>query len=289
MTRSDPDLVSIIIPAHNAAEFLGEQLGSLCDQAYDGPYEVIVADNGSTDATEEVANRFASRLNLRVIDASAEQGAGPARNAGYEAARGELLVFADADDMAAPGWLGHLISAAREWDFVAGPYEYETLNSPAVKDWRRHQPADKLPEVLGFLPYALGGNFAIWRDIFGSVGGFRSGRSNDVEFSWRAQLAGYQLGFTPDAVMYHRHRSTLRSHAQQSEQWGVSHCRLYRQFRSHGIHRANVVRATLRFGKSVAIGPKLLLDRNRRGWWIGSISYRVGRVHGSIRYRVPFF
>jgi glycosyltransferase involved in cell wall biosynthesis len=289
MTRSAVDLVSIIIPAHNAAEFLGAQLRSLCDQDYDGSFEVIVADNGSSDGTVEVASQFASRLNLRVIDASAEPGAGPARNAGYEVARGELLVFADADDVAATDWLGHLISAAREWDFVAGPYEYVTLNSPEVKDWRRHQPADKLPTVLGFLPYALGGNFAVWRDIFSSVGGFRTGRSNDVEFSWRMQLAGYRLGFTPDAVMCHRHRSTLRAHAKQSEQWGISHCRLYREFRSQGIQRDNVVRATLRLGKCVAIGPKLLVDRSRRGWWIGAISYRVGRVHGSIRYRVLFF
>jgi glycosyltransferase involved in cell wall biosynthesis len=286
--RPHPVLVSVIIPAYNSAHAIGEQLGALSNQDYEGSFEVVVADNGSTDTTVEVAREFAGVLDLRVVDASTRRGAGPARNGGVAAARGELLAFADADDVASANWLGKLVAAAREWDIVAGPYEYEMLNSPAVQLWRRPQPSDRLPVVLRFLPFALGGNFAIWRDAFESLQGFRAGASNDVEFSWRAQLFGYQIGFTGDAVMHHRSRSTLRSHARQFLRWGDAHCGNYRQFRDSGIPRGPQWRAIGGMARCLLQGPVALTNRHRRGMWIGEFMYKVGRVRGSIRHRVLF-
>jgi glycosyltransferase involved in cell wall biosynthesis len=264
-------------------------LASLCGQTYEGSFEVIVADNGSTDATVEMARRFVDLLDLRVVDASSLRGAGPARNAAADVARGQLLAFADADDVAPPNWLSQLVAAAREWDFVAGPYEYEMLNTSNVRYWRQPHAADCLPVALDFLPYAVGGNFAMWPDVYRSIGGFRRGASNDVDFSWRAQLAGYRLGFAPDVVMYHRYRSTLKGHSLQSYRWGVAHCRNYVEFRQHGIPRLSGLAATIRLARFVAQGPQALTDPHRRGKWIGSLMFRIGRLRGCVRYRVVYF
>jgi glycosyltransferase involved in cell wall biosynthesis len=289
VTRPYPDLVSVIIPAYNAVDTIVEQLTSLCEQDFEGSFEVIVADNGSTDGTAEVARRFGDSLDLRVIDASSRPGAGPARNAAVDAAAGQLLAFADADDVAPPNWLSRLVDAALEWDFVGGVYEYETLNTSTGKYWRHHQLADQLPIGLDFLPYALGGNFAMWPEVYQSIGGFHGGASNDLDFSWRAQLAGYQLGFVSDAVMYHRFRSTLKSHSTQSFRWGKEHCRHYQEFRGHGIPRLSAWKATERLAKFVAQGPRALSDPHRRWMWIASFMYRLGRLRGSVRYRVIYF
>src|SRR5204862_175427 len=86
MGRDAPRLVSVLIPVRNAARLLPDQLNALAAQDYDGPWEVVVADNGSSDGSASVARRLAGRLpSLRVVDASGRRGAGPARNAGAAA------------------------------------------------------------------------------------------------------------------------------------------------------------------------------------------------------------
>ena len=100
--REDP-LVSVIIPAYNAAEFMGETLDSVFAQTFTR-HEVVVINDGSsdTDQLEEVLKRFPA--NLRYIKQE-NQGAGAARNAGLRAARGEFVAFLDADDTWVPTFL----------------------------------------------------------------------------------------------------------------------------------------------------------------------------------------
>ncbi|MGH9919443.1 MAG: glycosyltransferase, partial [Nitrososphaerales archaeon] len=230
--------MSVIIPAYNAAPYIVEQLASLAQQDYEGPFEVIIADNGSQDDTVGVAQTFVGRLDLRVVDASTIRGGGPARNVGVEASSGQLLVFADADDVATTSWLSQLVAASPRWDLTAGPYDYKLLNSPVVQAWGKGWPMERLPGENGnFLPFAFGGNLAVWRQVFQAVGGFCKGFSEDVDFSWRAQLAGYRLGFAPNAIMYHRDRPTMWSHALQFMRWGDAECRNYRTFRDQGMLR----------------------------------------------------
>lgn len=105
--------LSVIIPCLNAERTIGEQLAALAAQRWSERWEVIVADNGSTDGTLEVVRRFAGRLpELRVVDASQRRGSGYARNRGAAVARGEWLAFCDADDVVAPGWVAAM---GRRW------------------------------------------------------------------------------------------------------------------------------------------------------------------------------
>ena len=80
--------VSVIIPVHNARDVLDEQLRALAHQDYDGPFEVVVSDNGSTDGVREFVQDHAlrARLNLKYVDSSGTPGASHARNRGAEAA-----------------------------------------------------------------------------------------------------------------------------------------------------------------------------------------------------------
>jgi glycosyltransferase involved in cell wall biosynthesis len=100
MTES---LVSIIIPAYNAAEFMGETLDSVFAQTYKN-WEVIVVNDGSSDTArlEQVLKRYPSKL---IYTKQENQGAAVARNAGLRAANGELVAFLDADDRWLPAFL----------------------------------------------------------------------------------------------------------------------------------------------------------------------------------------
>ena len=94
----DAPLVSCIIPVFNGARFLGEAVDSILAQTY-RPCEVIVVDDGSTDATGDVIAGYGERV---VAVRQPNRGEAAARNAGVRAARGALVAFLDADDLWGP-------------------------------------------------------------------------------------------------------------------------------------------------------------------------------------------
>src|SRR5438045_1880854 len=93
--------VSVIIPCYNAAEFLAECLDSVCRQTVP-PAEVIVVDDGSTDATAQIARAFGPPV--RVIS-QANAGPSAARNRAMDEAQGDWVAFSDADDVWQPNKL----------------------------------------------------------------------------------------------------------------------------------------------------------------------------------------
>lgn len=92
-------LVSVIMPAHNTARYIEDAIDSVLEQGY-RPLELIVIDDGSTDGTVELLQRYGNRI--RLITQS-NKGAGAARNQGLQAAQGEFIAFLDSDDLWLPG------------------------------------------------------------------------------------------------------------------------------------------------------------------------------------------
>ncbi|HYE77482.1 MAG TPA: hypothetical protein VEI97_05815, partial [bacterium] len=152
-------------------------------------------------------------------------------------------------------------------------------------------PPDGLPTgMLSFLPFAASANLAIWSDVLSSIGGWREDFVDgyeDVELSWRAQLAGHELAFAADAVMRYRLRGGLGQLAKQSYRYGRMAPKLYREYRSSGmpVSSRRVARTWLR----LALGTvRLPVDRRYRGMWVRHTSYRAGRLAGSARHRVLY-
>lgn len=99
--------VSVVVPAYNAAAYLGEALESVFSQR-GVRLDVVVVDDGSTDATPDIARRFAPRARLV---SQANRGIGAARNAGLAASDGAFVAFLDADDLWPEGRLRVLLAA----------------------------------------------------------------------------------------------------------------------------------------------------------------------------------
>ncbi len=136
---------SIVIPCYNEEVHLPSTLESLLGQDYDGAYEVIVVDNNSTDASAHIAQAFG----VRVVTET-RPGVCFARQAGFEAAQGEVVVSADADSVADPDWLTHIdrrfrsrpdtVAVCGHCDFVAAPWwgrAYSRLLWGTVRLWYR--------------------------------------------------------------------------------------------------------------------------------------------------------
>lgn len=91
--------ISVVIPAWNAARYIGDAVDSVLSQSV-APHEIIVVDDGSTDATSECIRKFGSRVRL-IVQSNA--GVAVARNRGIAEAHGQAIAFLDADDLMAPG------------------------------------------------------------------------------------------------------------------------------------------------------------------------------------------
>jgi glycosyltransferase involved in cell wall biosynthesis len=289
--RPPPNLVSVVMPVRNEEAHIEEQLAALAAQTYDRPWELILVDNGSTDTSIEITERWRDRLpSLRIVDASGRRGVSHARRRGAAEARGELIAFCDADDVAGPAWLERLVAASSGADIVAGLDDFETLNPPEVRAWRLGRSRGLLPLMYSFLPTVDGGNCAIWTGVAREIGwdeSFRSGAA-DVEFSWRAQLAGYATATAPEALMMKRYRVTLRDLTRQWYGYGRAEPHLFRRFRRAGMPRTGLRATVGSWWHLLRNAPNLLRSGERRGSWLRVAALSFGRVVGSIRWRVLF-
>ena len=294
----------MIVPAYNAAATLAEQLQALATQQYEDDWEVVIVDNGSTDGTADLARRYAGRFPaFSIVDGGPRRGHSVPRNAGAQAARGELLAYCDADDIVAPGWLAAMAEAACRYDLVGGWLDVRPLNDETTRSWHQPWPRDRLRSWL--LPYAVSANLAIWADVLRDLGGWSSeyeAGGEDTELSWRAQLAGYRLGFARDAVVQYRYRSGIWLTARQAYKIGVNCERILRDYRflrdeDHpGAHRGVVGpgdgggsasgRALGRAAWLAARLPYLAGSRRHRGQWISVAAEYLGRFSGAGRYRL---
>ncbi|MGI8759465.1 MAG: glycosyltransferase [Acidimicrobiales bacterium] len=283
--------VSVVIPCLNAGATLGRQLEALCGQQFEGCWEVIVADNGSTDGSGDVVARFHGRLpSLRLVDASRKRSACVARNEGVAAAHHNFIAFCDADDEVQPGWLAALAATGEDCDLVAGTVVVAVpMNSAAGVAGYQAASFPSSSRSGGFLETCDSANLGVSRAAFEAVGGFNEDYvvcGDDFDFGYRAQLAGFKLCQAPEAVVHARLRDSVRSVAKREFRIGLAGPHLYRDFRDRGMPGASISSAAAKWAYLVVTVPSLALGRQRRVRWVGRASRRAGRLVGCLRYRV---
>ena len=205
-------MISVIVPVRNGMPWLEHQLQALVEQQCGEPWEVVVANNGSTDETVVVVQNWADRVPMiRLVDASEVKGAGATRNAGLKAAQGELLAFCDADDVVQPGWLKAHVSALTESDVSGGVVDTWSLNGLAAPSPLLYDPPPAMSQ-FGFLPAAMSCNLALRRQAFEDLGGFAEDlmTGEDTDLCWRLQLSGHRYILSEDAVVARRERHGFR-------------------------------------------------------------------------------
>jgi cellulose synthase/poly-beta-1,6-N-acetylglucosamine synthase-like glycosyltransferase len=182
---------SVIIPARNEEVAIRNCLESLARQQFSRErFEVIVVDNGSTDATVEVATSFKHSLNVSVLSAPGVTVA-CLRNRGARVSAGTTLAFLDADMLVADDWLhqAEAIFQSTRTAVVGGPLSVPKGSSWVARYWFGRLAAHGKPS------YIRSGNLMITRSDFFSVGGFDEDlKSNeDCEFCLRARTSGMRM------------------------------------------------------------------------------------------------
>jgi glycosyltransferase involved in cell wall biosynthesis len=280
-------VISVIIPVKNGLPLLEEQLKALLDQECSQPWEIIVADNGSTDRTVEVVKGWACRdSRLRLVDASAARGVAATRNLGARCARGGILAFCDADDVVRRGWVESWIHALADADVASGLVDYWSLDDLPSPSPRIPRPPP-MKNQFSFLEGALGGNMAVRRVSFERVGGFDEALDigEDTDLCWRLQIAGYRFAIG-EGVVSRREPTGFHPLFSKSMAYGRCGVVLYQRYRAVGLRREGRA-AVLSWLWVVATIPRLP-DPNFRRSWARVAGWRVGRVAESCRRRIFF-
>jgi GT2 family glycosyltransferase len=213
--------ISVVVCAHNAADTLDECLRHTCGLDYP-ELEVIVVDDGSTDATCGIAMRYPE---VRVVQ-TPHGGLAVARNEGFRAATGALVAYLDADAYPTPEWPYYLALGLDRADVggVGGP------NLPPPED---NGDAEVVARSPGGPVHVLtsddraehipGCNMAFWKIVLSEVGGFDpvyTAAGDDVDLCWKVLDRNWKIGFHPAAVVWHHRRSGLREYLRQQHTYG---------------------------------------------------------------------
>jgi GT2 family glycosyltransferase len=204
--------VSIIIPTRGRPDYLAVALASIAPQALDAGAEVIVVDDSAGLASN---SRLAERFGARYLALGEPRGLNAARNAGIQAASGELLAFVDDDVEVHEGWLDALIAAARSHPDV-GVFTGPILARLEGAGARRRVCGQEGPPIThtAALPEetdvarAWGANMTIRAAAFAAVGPFDPHRpcwsGDEEEWQQRHRAAGGRIRHIPGAALDHR-------------------------------------------------------------------------------------
>ena len=278
--------LSVVIACKNEAEHVGMMLASLARQTWDGSWEIVVADNGSTDATRAVVESYTDSLpRLLVVDASARPGYAYARNLGVERASGSTIVFVDGDDAVGEGYVEAMAAALDTAELVCARIGFELFNPPWLLDawptrWQQDHPLD----VFGFLPFAGSGTLGIRRALFEGIGGFaltnvKPSQFEEADLCWRIQLAGHPgPTFVTSAVLHYRLPATLRGLYRRGRNYARGQLLLYDRYAEHGMPQLQQVSVRDLVGSARRIRNKSGLARTAHvlGRLVGQRSQHAG-------------
>jgi glycosyltransferase involved in cell wall biosynthesis len=217
----------VIVPARNEAHGIGDVVRAVrAQQAAGVEVEVIVVDDGSTDATA----RRAAEAGARVVRRRAGRGnPGAARNLGARVASGDPLVFLDADCVPAPGWLRALLAAHERGATVVGGSLDAPPRLPATARCDHYcgsyhvHPRRPAGPVPNHPPANLSVRAAAFRGTRGFTEAFPIADGHE-ELGWQAELgrAGVAIHFEPAAVVHHRNRAGIGNLMRRNYRWGYS-------------------------------------------------------------------
>lgn len=296
--------ISIIIPCFNEADNIGTCIDSIESQHYDGSFEIIAVDNGSTDNTVGIIKDMGI-----ILEHAQKKGPAAAKNKGIKKAKGDIIVFIDADCIAHPDWIKNIISPFndREIGCVAGEisaHKPQTIIEEFLT--KKKHLSQSINISHSFRPYAATANAAYRKEVFEKVGLFdeRLFTGEDADMSWRMQLESrFKLKYCPEAIVFHPHETELKSLFRQKERHAYGSVMLYKKYRrfwkpEHKTLKQlyweyhSIVRRSLFFGiyklkryfgfKSSKLLPfdeyQLILE----------LACKAGMIRGSLRHMVWF-
>ncbi|MBA7646081.1 Undecaprenyl-phosphate 4-deoxy-4-formamido-L-arabinose transferase [subsurface metagenome] len=311
MNTEKIEKVSVIIPTHNQKKILAKTLDYLILQDYPKEqYEIIVVDDGSTDATQEmVKSRMGSGVGLRYLYQK-QRGPHFARNLGIKKARGEIIIFVDSDIFTAPNFITEHVTFHQKFGdvVVSGPTVRTDRLDNVFADTNRRKIKKWLFDFSG--PSFITSNLSVKRKSLLRVGGFDEEFTgfgwHDWELGLRLKKLGLKAKKNINAIVYHYKKkinlSDLPFLCEKKREQGRNAV-LYHK-KHHGLRVKFGIRPqSLIFDKLIGwidtdFGESLILLATKKGnrWWLNLLikwkllhAYAQGLRDGMRKHKVRLF
>ncbi len=222
--------ISVVVCSYNGASTIRDTFEGLADLDYPN-YEVIIVNDGSTDATAKIAKEY----DVHLISTE-NRGLSNARNTGMYEASGEIIAYIDDDAYPDSQWLKYLASAYMnsEHGGIGGPNINPAGDGP-IADCVANSPGGPLhvlttDEIAEHIP---GCNMTFRTAALVEINGFDPvyrAAGDDVDVCWRIQQAGYTIGFHPSAFVWHHCRNSIKMYWKQQQGYGKAEALLERKW-----------------------------------------------------------
>ena len=223
--ETESPLVSIVVPAYNEEKVIAHCVESILASDYPNR-EILLVDDGSTDNTLGEMLRFEKQPGVTVIS-KPNSGKASALNAGLARAKGEILLFVDADGIFAPDTISAMLKGFEEMRVGAvcgndSPVNLDRLQT-RLANLQTHVGTGFVRRALATidcLPIVSGNVGAFRRSVLEITGPFREGFiGEDLELTWRVHKAGFKVNFQPTAKVYAEVPSTIEALWKQRLRW----------------------------------------------------------------------
>lgn len=237
--KKEKPAISVVVPFYDA-----EQTLQLCLEAIEAqtvkPGEIILVDNKSEDNSSEIVRKFISeKKRLYKCFWEGKKGPSSARNRGYRESKEDVIVFTDSDCIPDEKWIERISQEFEDPDVkaVAGKIKgylgkslFDRFHSLfTLKSPEKTVEVNEFTLVSGGFPAA---NLALRKEVFDAIGGFDESFQffgEDYDLCARIYAAGFQIIYLPDAIVYHKHRNSLKATWNQGFGFGTGHPKLLKK------------------------------------------------------------
>ncbi len=212
--------ISVVVCSLNGARTIRDTMEGLKNLEYPD-YEVIVVNDGSTDATPDIASEY----DVRLISTE-NRGLSNARNTGLEMATGEIVAYIDDDAYPDPHWLKYLATTFMTTSYVGvGGPNIAPPGDGVIADCVANAPGGPTHVLLSDqeAEHIPGCNKAFRKEALEAIGGFDPryrAAGDDVDICWRLQDKGWKIGFNAAAVVWHHCRNSVKTYWKQQQGYG---------------------------------------------------------------------
>ena len=232
--------MSVIIPTYNNRRVLQQTIAALLAQEFPpGAYEVIIADDGSTDGTAEMVQAVPGPVPVRYVP-QRNRSRAAARNLGARQARGRILMFLDSDLWAAPVLLAehykHYATASRRVGVKGRSITHPDARGSLFMQVKEMGPDLTVQRTGDLSPFHVTSrNLSVRREDFKEAGGFDEAFGGygweDMELAMRLRAAGVVFEYEPLALGFHYHAETLEGNVRKLREAGEGAVYFWRKHR----------------------------------------------------------
>jgi len=279
--------VSVVVCSYNGARTIRDCLEGLSKLDYPD-YEVIIVNDGSTDNTADIAQKYPFKL-----ISTPNLGLSSARNTGLKAATGEIVAYTDDDARPDPHWLQYLAATFLKTQHagIGGP-NIAPLDDGEIAECVANAPGGPIHVLTSDTEaeHIPGCNMAFRRAALLAVGGFDlqyRAAGDDVDLCWRIKEKGGTLGFSPAAVVWHHRRNSILDYWKQQQGYGKAEALLERKWADKYNAAGHLTWTGRLYGKGLTDALNLRRGRVYQGVWGSALFQSVYQPSAGLIESLP--